>query len=124
MSVAQRWKTKFAVALAGLAWTVRTQNSFLVHVPITAAVVALAAWLGVDAWRWVAVLLAATVVWSAELMNSAIEELVRAVHPQQDERIGRALDGAAAAVLVASAGAVIVGLIALGQPLLAALGWL
>lgn len=111
------WRNKFAVALGGIAWATRTQGSFQVHLPIALAAVGLATWLGIEAWRWVTVVFAIMIVLSAELMNTAIEQLVRVLHPQRDHGIKNALDAAAGAVLVVAFGAVIVGLIALGPPL-------
>ena len=60
MSNEHGWGDKFAVAIAASSWSVRTQNSFRVHLPIAPAVIGLAAWLQIDAWRWVAVLFAIT----------------------------------------------------------------
>lgn len=111
------WGNKFAVAMSGVIWSARTQISFLVHLPITLAVLGVAAWLRIETWRWVAIVLAITIVLSAELMNTSIEQLVRVLHPQHDEGIKRVLDTAAGAVLVAAIGAVIAGLITLGLPL-------
>jgi diacylglycerol kinase len=117
MSSKQGWQQKFAHAAAGLFWSVRTQSSFWIHLPIAFAVLGVAAWLRVETWRWVAIVLAITIVLSAELLNTVIEQLVKVLHPDHDERIGQLLDTAAGAVLVAAIGAIIVGLIALGLPL-------
>ncbi len=117
MSRLQAWRNKFAVAISGVVYSVRHQNSFLVHVPLSIAVLLLGAALRIDAWRWAAVMIAITMVVCAELLNTSIEQLVKALHPDHDDRIGRALDAAAGAVLVASVGAVSIGLIALGLPL-------
>ncbi len=112
-----RWHQKFAFAISGLMHAIRTQNSFWVHIPIAIAAVGVSAWLRVEPWRWVAVIVCIGGVLSAELLNSAIEEIVGVVHPTHDQRIGRALDAAAAAVLVAAIGAAVIGLITLGPPL-------
>jgi diacylglycerol kinase len=111
------WVNKFAVAMSGLVWSARTQNSFRIHLPLALAVLGAAAWLRIEAWRWVAIVFAITIVLSAELINTSIEQLVRVLHPQHDEGIKRALDTAAGAVLLVAIGAVIVGLITLGFPL-------
>jgi diacylglycerol kinase len=123
MSSPHSWPKKFAFAISGILWSARNQNSFWIHLPITVAVISLAAWLRIDPWRWVAVLFAITIVWSVELLNTSIELLVKVLHPEHDERIGQALDAAAGAVLVSSIGAVIIGLIVLGLPLLRALAF-
>ena len=118
----QAWRKKFAVAISGILWSFRSQCSFWIHLPITAAVIGLAVWLDIEPWRWVAVIFAITIVFSAELLNTSIEQLVQALHPHHDERIGRALDAAAGAVLVASMGAVAVGVVTLGLPILELVG--
>ena len=111
------WGKKFTVAISSILWSTQTQISFRVHLPITLAALGIAAWLKLEAWRWVAIVLAITIVLSAELLNTSIEQLVRVLHPQRDEGIKRALDTAAGAVLIAAIGAVIVGLVTMGIPL-------
>ncbi|QDT01743.1 Undecaprenol kinase [Rubripirellula lacrimiformis] len=111
------WARKFAFALAGLIYAVRSQNSFWIHLPIAVAVIAVAAWLQVEAWRWCMLVVATGMVIAAELVNTSIEMIVKVLHPDHDVRIGHALDAAAAAVLVTAIGAVTVGLITLGPPL-------
>ena len=112
------WSRKFGVAFSGLFWAIRSQSSFWIHIPIAIAVLVLAAILQVELWRWVVLLLTIAVVFAAELLNSAIELLVKVLHPESDQRIGRALDVSAAGVLVTAIGAVVIGLLTLGQPLL------
>lgn len=110
----RRWVEKFRVAFAGLFWALGDQNSFYAHITISTAVVVLATTLDLPLWQWIALILAMGGVFTAELLNTAIEQLVAVLHPQHDPRIGRALDVAAAAVLIASASAVVVGLLILG----------
>ena len=112
------WYSKFACAFAGLRWALPTQNSFWVHFPIAIAVVLLSAWLQIESWRWIAIIVAITIVLVAEMFNTALEQLVQTLHPEREERIGRALDVAAGAVLIAAIASVAIGLISLGPPLL------
>ena len=92
------WTTKFTVAFSGAAWAIRTQSSFWFHIPIAIAVIVVAAILQVETWRWAVLLLATGLVFSLELANSAIEQLVSVLHPEHDPQVGRALDVAASAV--------------------------
>ena len=117
-SRAGMWKNKFAVAFSGLVHGVRGHSSFLVHLPVAMVVVGLALFLNAASWQWAVLLLCITGVLVAELFNSAIETLVRRIHPMRDPEIGKALDIAAAAVLVASIGAVIVGFVVLSPLIL------
>ena len=112
------WRNKFACAISGAFWAFRSQNSFWVHILITIMVILLAVVLKIEAWKWVAVIFATTLVFAAELLNTSIEQLVKVLHPEQHPGIGKALDTAAAGVLVAALGAVAIGLITLGPPLL------
>ncbi|MGB7326402.1 MAG: diacylglycerol kinase [Rubripirellula sp.] len=116
-SATVRWYKKFAFAVTGLVHAVKTQNSFWVHLPITLAAIGIGCWLELEPWRWVSVVVAIAMVLSSELLNTAIEEMVRVVHPSHNVQIGRALDAAAAAVLVTAIAAAIIGLIAIGPPL-------
>ncbi len=112
------WRSKFAVAIGGLLKAFREQNSFWVHIAVTICVIALSSLLRIELWRWCVLSIVIGSVIAAELFNTSIEALVKAVHPEQDERVGHALDVAAAAVLVLSLTAVVVGLLVLSQPLL------
>lgn len=112
------WRSKFGYAFAGLDDSFRTQVSFWVHLPAAALVIALAAFLQVEPWRWAILVLCIAVVIAAELFNTALEQLVVVLHPVRDPRIARSLDAAAAAVLVVALGASVVGLIVLGPPLI------
>ncbi len=116
-SLLGRWRFKFAYALRGIAVGIRDQNSFHVHFPATLVVFALAKWLQVSRAEWLALVVCITIVFSAELFNSAIEHLARAITREENPEIRDALDVASGAVLVASIGAAVVGLIVLGWPL-------
>lgn len=117
-----RWKRKFAAAIAGLVVALRHQSSLQVHCVASVLVVLMAVLLDVEAWRWAVLLLAMGLVWSAELINTAVEMLVHKLHPEQDPDIGLALDAAAASVLVAAIASAAIGLVVLGPPLWAAVG--
>jgi len=74
--------------------------------------------LQIDATGWALILLAITLVWIAEFLNTALEAVVDlATNHQQHElaRVGK--DVGAAAVLIAAAASVIIGLLVLGPPL-------
>lgn len=119
---AARWVAKFRDAGEGLIHGVRTQESLWVHCVCAVAVVAVAAALRVEPWRWGLLVLCIASVIACELFNSAIEQLVRVLHPQRASEIAVALHLAAAAVLVVSLAAVVVGLMVFGPPLLRWLG--
>jgi diacylglycerol kinase len=112
-SLPSRWYWKFANAIRGLAAGIRGQNSFYVHLPAAVLACGLAAWLQVSHAEWLALVLCITLVLTAELFNSSLEHLARAVSRQEHPEIRDALDIASGAVLVASAGASVVGVMVL-----------
>jgi diacylglycerol kinase (ATP) len=105
----QHWIDKFRCAGRGLWWGMRGQSSFYVHVPAAALVLCLAWWLECSGWQWCVLGLCIGLVWSLELVNSAIELLTRAICKQHDPEVGMALDVASAAVQAAAIVAAFVG---------------
>lgn len=105
----QHWIAKFRNALRGVACGIQGQSSFAVHLPIALLVLALAWWLQCVVWQWAILLLCIGSVLAIELMNSAVETLARELCPEQNAQVGRALDIASGAVLVASLTAAVVG---------------
>jgi diacylglycerol kinase len=103
------WYQKFRCAFRGLRLGVRGQTSFLVHFLVAGAVLLAAALLQVDRTEWCALLLCITVVLTAEMFNSALEHLARAVDRSENRHIASALDIGSAAVLTAAIGASVVG---------------
>lgn len=108
------WRTKFANAWRGIGVGVRGQNSFLVHVPVAILVVVLAAILNLEMTRFCLLLLCIGAVVTAELFNSSLESMARAVTGQHNDDIRDSLDVASGAVLTISIFAAIVGAILLG----------
>lgn len=74
-------------------------------------VLAVSAGLGIgnDDWRWI--ILAIAIVWIAEALNTAVEQLGDAISVEQNPRIGFAKDIAAGAVLVSAAAAALIGML-------------
>jgi diacylglycerol kinase len=102
---------KFANALRGLKFGVRSQSSFFVHFFVAAVVIAAGWAVEVGHGDWCLLLVCVTVVMAAEMFNSALEHMAAAIHPAYNKTLGEALDIAAAAVLIASVGASAVGVI-------------
>ena len=116
------WLRKFGDAFRGLYHVVSTEWSFAAHLPAAAAAVALAAWLGIEPVEWCLVVLAIGGVVAAEVFNTAVESLARALDTGPDQRVKDALDAASAAVLVAVGAAILVGVVIFGPRLLALAG--
>lgn len=116
------WQS-FRFAGRGLQDAVWSQRNMRVHVALAALVTVMAVWLDLPAAETVALVIAMALVLAAELLNSALETLVDLiVGERHDVLAGRAKDLGAAAVLVTSAGAAIVGLLVLGRRVAGGLG--
>jgi len=107
----RRFTSGFGYALAGLwiAWA----RGINFRVQIVCAILALAFGLVFDIslLEFVAILFAITIVLTAETFNTALEELCDKFQPSHDPHIARIKDLAAAAVLLTSIGAGIVGIL-------------
>ena len=101
----------FRHAWRGIVLIVRTQHNAWIHLVATIGVI-IAGRLTRLSWvEWAALVLAIGLVWVAEALNSAVEFLADEVSLEKRERIGRAKDAGAGAVLLASICAAAVGLI-------------
>jgi len=109
------WSRKFADAFRGLSRAVRSQSSFAVHIWMAVAVVLVAAVLRVSPVEWCLLTAAIGFVLVAELFNTAIESLARAVDTRRHPRLRDALDTASGAVLASAAVAVVIGLVVFGH---------
>jgi diacylglycerol kinase len=118
------WGRKFRDAFRGARVGVRGQGSFLVHFLAAALVVAVAAGLRVRPIEWCILLLCIAGVLIAEMLNSALEWMAKAVQDEDDPRLRNALDIGSGAVLVASIGAAVVGTIVFVNRVAAILGWI
>ena len=99
----------FRWAIKGLGDLYRNHPNAKVHLLATLLVVPLSFYLQIALVEWCLVVLCIGLVMAMEAMNSALEYLADKVSTEQDELIGKAKDMAAAAVLLASIGAAIVG---------------
>lgn len=105
----RKWRHKFYDALHGLKLGIRGHSSFFVHFFFAALVIVAAIVLRCEWVEWCILTGCIGLVLTAELFNSAIETLCRALDESTRERCKPALDIAAGAVLLASATAVIIG---------------
>ena len=102
----------FAYAIEGVWALLATQPNARIHMLATVLVLGLAAYCDVERWEWAVLVLVIACVWAVEALNTAVESLADACHPEQHPIIKRAKDVAAAAVLfLAIAAIVIAGII-------------
>jgi len=108
------WWRALYFAWQGLRYAWRSEKNFRLEILIGFSALALGAYLGVDL---VPIILSCVVVLTLELLNGAIESTIDLLAPGYHPLAKTAKDSAAAAVLIASLGAAIVGLLLLGPPL-------
>lgn len=101
----------FQHASAGLWTLMRTQPNARIHLVATVFVIAAGWWFGLSKPDWLWITIAIISVWMAEALNTALEFLADAVHPDQHPLIKHAKDVSAAAVLISALGAVVIGLL-------------
>jgi diacylglycerol kinase len=107
----------FGFALEGVSYLIRTQRSAQIEIVLGVVVTLVAAWLGISAIEWAVLVLAMALVLALEALNTAIELAVTLASPQRHPLAKAAKDVAAAMVLIAAVGSVIVGVIVLGPRL-------
>lgn len=111
----------FRYAFAGWGHVLRTQPNAWIHTCATLAVGLMGWWLGLSRLEWAVIVLVISLVWTVEFINTALEAVVDLASPQHHPLARVAKDVAAAAVLLASIGSVVIGLLILGPPLWARL---
>jgi len=105
------WIQKFSTAFRGVGVGIRGQRSFYVHLPMGLLVVVMGVLLRVDLMQWCALALCIAIVLAAELFNSALESLAKAIDTNHNPHIADGLDMASGAVLITAIGATTVGAI-------------
>ncbi|MCB9418850.1 MAG: diacylglycerol kinase family protein [Ardenticatenaceae bacterium] len=113
----------FQYAFEGWWYVIRTQHNAWIHAIISLLVLGLGLWLSLPPRDWAVIILAMMTVWMAEFMNTALEALVDMATEEFNPLAKISKDVAAAAVLVGAVGAVLVGLLIMGPPLLHKFGY-
>ena len=103
-------RSSFRYAFAGLWWALTTQRNMRIHVAIGAAAFALGL-LRLSSTELAVVVLTATVVLAAEMLNTVVEAAVDLASPACHPLARIAKDVSAGAVLTTSLGAIAVGLL-------------
>jgi len=112
------WLESLNCAIEGILWAARTQRNMRYHFLAAILVLLAAIFLRVSAPELIFLIFAITLVFFAEMINTAFEVLVDLASPNYHPLARRAKDVAAGAVVVAAAGAVIIGYLALSRHLL------
>lgn len=112
-----RFLSSFAFAWQGIVYAFRSQRNFRVHTAVALGAVAVGLSVGLDATRWAIIALTIGLVFSAELVNTALEATVDLASDDMKPLAKAAKDAAAGAVLMAALSAVVVGVLVFGPPL-------
>jgi diacylglycerol kinase (ATP) len=101
----------FRHAMIGIARMIRCQQNAWIHAAATVAVLAAAFFFRISAGDWCWIILAISIVWTAEALNTAFEFLADAASPQFHPLVRDAKDVAAGAVLITAIAAAIIGIV-------------
>ena len=99
----------FRDAIAGVLRMIQCQHNAWIHAAATLVVVAAAFVLRISAADWCWIILAISIVWTAEALNTAFEFLADAASPDFHPLVRDAKDVAAGAVLLTATAAVVIG---------------
>ena len=108
-SVWHRQVASFGYAFRGIWAALRSEAHLQFHALATVVVIGGGLYFRLSLPEWALIALAVAGVWTAELVNTAIETLTNLVSPDFHPLAGKAKDVAAGAVLLAGFGAVAVG---------------
>jgi diacylglycerol kinase (ATP) len=106
------WKARlksFVYAWEGIVSFFRWEHNAQIHLAATFLVLVLSVTLGLSKWEAIAVVFYIALVWITEMFNTAIEKAMDFISTEKHPQIKLIKDIAAGAVLIASAGAVLVG---------------
>jgi len=107
----------FKHAIIGWWHVIRTQQNAWIHALATGMTILMAAWLQLPLRDWGVLILTIAMVWTAEFLNTALEIVVDLASPKSHPLAKAGKDVGAAAVLIAAASAVVIGVLLMGPPL-------
>jgi diacylglycerol kinase len=99
----------FYHAICGIVRMIRCQHNAWVHAFATVTVLFAAFFFRISGPDWCWIILAISIVWTAEALNTAFEFLADAASPEFHPLVRNAKDVAAGAVLITAIAAVIIG---------------
>lgn len=107
----KRFIRSYKFAQAGVRYALQSQRNMWIHSVLAFAVLTAAVSFQISLTEWLFVITMITLVFAFELVNTAIEEVVNMIQPEPHPLAALAKNSSAAAVLVMSGGAAMVGLI-------------
>ena len=104
-------------AVEGWWYVLRTQKNAWIHAVASIGAITAGLLLKISLRDWAVLFLAIAIVWSAEFFNTALEAIVDLTSPEVNHLAKVSKDVGAAAVLIAAAAAILIGIFILGPPL-------
>ena len=101
----------FTNALSGLVWALRTQPNFKVHLLFSLIAIILGLFLKISYLEMIVIIFTIVLGLSAEMINTAIEEITDLVTKEWREEAKIAKDVSAGMMLLTAVGAALVGLL-------------
>ena len=101
----------FKYAFKGIASALLSERNMKIHVTITALVIIFGIILNISTFEWFVCIICFAIVISAEIFNTALEQMVDIAMPEKDPRAKFVKDVAAGGVLVMAIASAIIGLI-------------
>jgi undecaprenol kinase len=101
----------FTYAMNGLKEVFKSERNFRLHLLSTILVFIVGTLYNITIGEWIAVVIVVGLVITAEILNTAIEEIINYIKPEIHPAAKRIKDLAAAGVFVSSLTALVVGLI-------------
>jgi diacylglycerol kinase len=111
LSMLRKKAQSLGYALKGLLIAVKQESNFQIQIALGIAAIILGTYFRLISTEWIFVIAASGMVLSAELWNTALEELCDMLEPSHDPHVAKIKDLAAAGVLMASIAALAIGLI-------------
>ncbi|BBH21275.1 hypothetical protein Back11_26200 [Paenibacillus baekrokdamisoli] len=115
----RKFVQSMGLAWSGISLALRTEAHMRIHLTAALIVTTTGLLLGLNRYEWTALVITMALVIGAELLNTAIENVVDLVSPERHPLAKAAKDTAAGGVLVTAMAAVIVGLLVFGPHLVA-----
>jgi diacylglycerol kinase (ATP) len=103
----------FQYAFRGIWRMIQCQHNAWIHAAVTIAVLSAGLYLRISRADWCWIILAISIVWTAEALNTAFEFLADAASPEFHPLVRDAKDVAAGAVLITAGASAIIGVMVL-----------
>lgn len=106
--IRERWRS-IRTAWQGVRYVLQTQQNARIHLLIALLVLIVAALFRVSRVEWILLLVMISIVWAAELFNTAVEVIIDHISPEQQRFARISKDVSAAGVLITAIISILVG---------------